>query len=439
MTKIVVIGGGWAGCAAAVSAAKAGAQVTLLERTDMLLGTGLVGGIMRNNGRFTATEELIAMGGGDLFQICDQHSRHKNISFPGHDHVNLYDIADTHGAVLGHLQHLDVHIVFESRVNKAVMQEKQITAVEDQSGRVFHGDTFIDTTGTAGPMHNCVKYGNGCAMCILRCPSFGGRVSIANLAGIEEMVGKKADGSIGAMSGACKLYKESLSQEIQDALSTKGVAIIPLSQELIEDHLGVKACQQYALQEFKDNIILLDTGHAKLMAPYFSLERLRKIPGFEYARYEDPYAGGKGNSMRYFSMAPRDNHLKVEGVDNLFCAGEKAGLLVGHTEAIITGTLAGHNSVRQALNKPLLQLSKETAIGDAIAFVKEMMTTEAGMGKKYTFSGSIYFERMKEKGLYRKEQKQISKDIEALGYTGIFAQKLIKDMDSEIIKSKICS
>jgi len=29
---------------------KPGADVTLLERTDMLLGTGLVGGIFRNNG-----------------------------------------------------------------------------------------------------------------------------------------------------------------------------------------------------------------------------------------------------------------------------------------------------------------------------------------------------------------------------------------------------
>lgn len=48
----------------ALSAAKAGAQVVLLERTDLLLGTGLVGGIFRNNGRYTAAEEAIAMGGG---------------------------------------------------------------------------------------------------------------------------------------------------------------------------------------------------------------------------------------------------------------------------------------------------------------------------------------------------------------------------------------
>ena len=32
MPKIIVIGGGWAGCAAALAAAKAGSEVTLIER-----------------------------------------------------------------------------------------------------------------------------------------------------------------------------------------------------------------------------------------------------------------------------------------------------------------------------------------------------------------------------------------------------------------------
>ncbi len=61
--KVIVVGGGWSGCSAAISAQKQGAEVLLFERTDMLLGTGLVGGIMRNNGRFTAAEEMIDKGG----------------------------------------------------------------------------------------------------------------------------------------------------------------------------------------------------------------------------------------------------------------------------------------------------------------------------------------------------------------------------------------
>ena len=76
MDRVVVIGGGWSGCAAALAARKAGAEVTLLEKTDMLLGLGNVGGIMRNNGRYTAAEENIALGADELFGITDKFSRH---------------------------------------------------------------------------------------------------------------------------------------------------------------------------------------------------------------------------------------------------------------------------------------------------------------------------------------------------------------------------
>ena len=428
MTRVVIVGGGWSGCAASISAAKMGAKVTLLERTDMLLGTGLVGGIMRNNGRFTAAEEMIAMGGGDLFRICDRTARHKNVDFPGHRHANLYDIAKTHGEVLRFLTERGVEIVFQSRGKSVSMEGRAIVSVKDDSGREFIGDVFLDTTGTAGPPANCTKYGNGCAMCILRCPSFGGRVSLAGLAGVEEKIGKRADGGMGAMSGSCKLYKESLSREIRDELDARGVAILPVPEELKEDHLSGKACQQYATSAYVDNIVLLDTGHAKLMSPFFPLERLRQIPGFENARYEDPYAGGKGNSMRYFAMSPRDDCLHVQGADNLFCGGEKAGLLVGHTEAIVTGTLAGHNSVRYALGKDLLELPDRLAAGDIIRCVREAMQTEEGMSKKYTFAGSVYFERMKARNLYTTERKEIAARVEALGLTNVF-EKSIRGKD----------
>ena len=72
--KVIVIGGGWSGVAAAIAAKKAGADVEVFEKTDLLLGLGNVGGIMRNNGRYTATEELIAMGGSELFNITDKLS-----------------------------------------------------------------------------------------------------------------------------------------------------------------------------------------------------------------------------------------------------------------------------------------------------------------------------------------------------------------------------
>lgn len=425
MVKVVVVGGGWAGTGAAIAAAKAGAKVTLLERADMLLGTGLVGGIMRNNGRMVATEEAIAMGGGELFNACDETARHKDFEFPGHKHATLYDVAKVEPAVRRKLDAAGVEYFTEARFNDVVMDGKKIVAVKTEDGRTFEADVFVDATGTAGPQGNCAKYGNGCAMCILRCPSFGPRVSLAGKAGATEFMGKKGDGSFGAMSGSCKLHKDSLAEDIQKELNEKGVAVIPIPVELRKTGvLAKKACQQYALPEFEENIILLDTGHAKLMTPYYKLDQLRQVPGFENARFEDPYAGGKGNSMRYMAVSFRDNFLKVEGVDNLFCGGEKAGLLVGHTEAIVTGTLAGRNAVAFAAGKELLELPTELAIGDAIDYVGKQMRTEEGIKFKYTFSGSVYFKRMQELGMYTADKAAIHAKVAKLGMTGIYSQKL---------------
>ncbi|MDX9872527.1 MAG: FAD-dependent oxidoreductase [Clostridia bacterium] len=426
MKKVVIVGGGWAGSSAALAAAKAGADVVLLERMDALLGTGLVGGIMRNNGRFTAAEEMIALGGGDMFSCTDAVSRHKGIEFPDHKHASLYDIYKIEPLIKETLLEAGVDVRLQTPFSDVEMDGQRIKAVSTagEDKEVFEGDVFIDTTGTCGPTRNCTKYGNGCVMCVIRCPSFGPRVSLAGKAGVAELVAKKKDGSLGAMSGSCKLQKDSLAPHIIEELDRTGVCVVPLPPEDYKgDVLDKKACQQYATKSFAENIILLDTGPAKLMSPYFALDKLRKISGFENARYEDPYSGGLGNSMRYFAMSPRTNELKVEGVDNLFCAGEKAGPLVGHTEAISTGTLAGYNAVRHAHGLELLTLPTDLAVGDAIAYVKEQMQTEEGIRLKYTFSGSVYFSRMKELGLYTTDIEAIQDRVAKAGLTGIFSKK----------------
>lgn len=425
MPKVVVIGGGWAGCGAALAARKAGADVVILEKTDMLLGCGLVGGIIRNNGRFTAAEEAIALGAGELFQIADRTARHVNIEFPGHMHATLYDVARIEPEVRKFLEEMGIEIKFQSRATDIQMNGSYISSVILADEKVIEGDVFIETTGSSGPMGNCKKYGNGCAMCIQRCPAFGPRVSISRKAGVEDMIGKRSQDVYGAMSGSCKLNKDSLSEEIRKQLDEEGVVVVKIPEEFIHrDKLSMKVCQQYALDEYAENIILLDTGHAKLMTPFFPMEELRKIPGFEKARFEDPYAGSKGNSIRYMSMAPRDNYMQVIGVENLFCAGEKSGPFVGHTEAICTGILAGHNSVRKYLGTKLLELPRELAIGDIIAYVNEQLKTEEGLYKRFTFAGSIYFERMKQLGLYSSNPDEIKEKVKSLGLADVFNNKL---------------
>jgi hypothetical protein len=426
MADVVVIGGGWAGVAAAITAKKAGAHVTIIERMDILLGLGNVGGIMRNNGRFTAAEECALLGGGELFAVTDRASRHAGIDFPGHTHASLYDVCKVEPMVRELLQEMGIELRLRSRAVDVKKNNDKIEGITLYNGEIIEGDVFIETTGSTGPMGNCLKYGNGCAMCILRCPSFGPRVSLCQKAGVEDILGKRSDGSYGAFSGSCKLNKDSLSPSLVHELNEKGVVVLPVPSEDINlKKLEMKVCQQYALKEYAENIILLDTGHAKLMAPFYPLDKLRSIPGLENARYEDPYAGGVGNSVRYLSIAPRSNSMKVLGLDNMLCAGEKSGLFVGHTEAIVTGSLAGHNSVRLVKGMQLLELPVNLACGDLIAFANERIQTEEGLKTRYTFAGADYFQRMKDLDLYITDQTKLKAKIERMNLLNIFHEKLV--------------
>jgi hypothetical protein len=423
--KVVVIGGGWAGCAAALSAAKQGAEVTLAERTDMLLGTGLVGGIFRNNGRFTATEEAIALGGGELFELMDAHAVHKNIEFPGHKHASLYNIMTIEQGVARLLKGFGVQLRMSTRVTDVAMDGQRMAAVmtaKDAGEERFEADAFVETTGTSGNPYACGKYGNGCGMCVLRCHAFGVRVSIAGRAGIAEITGKKGD-QFGAMSGSCELIRESLADDVLAEMSRTGMVMRPIPE--FEDDgsgkLDIKACQQYTQAEYKTNVVVLDTGGAKLMTPYFPLPLLRRVRGFENARYSDPYGGTFGNSIRYINMAPRNDALKIDGLENVFCAGEKAGLLVGHTEAVVTGTLAGYNAARHADGKQPLILPDTLLAGDAVSHVREQMQTEKGLGMKFTFSGSVFFERMKQRGSYLTDVAEIRRRVAVTGLANVFA------------------
>ena len=401
--------------------------MTLVEKTDLLLGLGNVGGIMRNNGRFTAAEENIALGADELFGITDRLSRHVNIDFPGHNHASLYDVLKVEPEVRRLLVEKGIEIKTISRAVDVEMDRsdllKSILLADDQ---VIEGDAFIETTGSTGPMGNCLTYGNGCCMCILRCPAFGPRVSITQKAGKIDIMGQRRDGSFGAFSGSGKLEKGSLSDDIQQELNEKGVVIIPLpSQEVAKEKLELKVCQQYALDEYAENIILLDTGYAKLMTPFIPLEKLRKVQGLENARYADPYAGGKGNSIRYLSIAEREDNMRVTGIENLFCGGEKSGLFIGHTEAISTGTLAGYNAARYLKGMRALELPHQLAVGDLISYANQQVKTTEGLMTRYTFAGSVYFARMKEKGLYTTDMETISNRIKKYDLQNIYKEKVL--------------
>lgn len=421
MSKVIVIGGGWSGVAAAIAAIKQGDEVLLVEKTDLLLGLGNVGGIMRNNGRFTATEENIALGAGELFEITDRLATHKNIDFPGHKHASFYDVNLIESAVRELIHNMDIKLKFLTRVVDVVKQENVIKGVITADGETIDGDVFVEATGSTGPMGNCMRYGNGCSMCILRCPAFGPRVSLTERAGLDDLSAHRKDGMKGAFSGSCKIAKESLSENLRKKLNEDGYVVMPLPPEMINrEKLAKKVCQQYALEEFAENIILIDTGSAKLMTSYFNLEDLRRIPGFENAKFADPYAGSKGNSIRYMAVGVRDEAMRAKGLSNLFLAGEKSGFFVGHTEAITTGSLAGYNASRHGKGKEMLILPTELAVGDILDYSMKVLSESDCLQRRFTFAGGEYFERMKMQELYSTNPEEIRKKVEGLGLLNVY-------------------
>ena len=233
---MVIVGGGWSGCAAAIAARQAGVeQVVLLERTDSLLGAGLVGGIMRNNGRYAAAEEMIALGGGALFEVCDANSCHRNLEFPGHKHASMYDVRRIEHAVRKRVLSAGVEVWLQARVNGLTRRNGSIAAVTLENSQSITGDVFIDSTGSCASQSFCTEYGNGCVMCVMRCPTFGPRTSLTGLAGIVERQGRKPDGSLGAMSGACELAKDSIAPEVVAELEARGVLVLPLPATVVDE------------------------------------------------------------------------------------------------------------------------------------------------------------------------------------------------------------
>lgn len=430
MEGVVVVGGGWAGCAAALAASKTGLAVTLLERTDRLLASGLVGGIMRNNGRFTAAEELKLMGAGELIKVADAAACHRNLDFPGHRHASLYDVERVELPVERLLQRHGVRLLRQHRAVDVITGDSGIEAVKVARGEggetLISGDCFIDASGTAGPQANCRRFGNGCAMCIYRCPTFGPRVSISVRAGAHEKAILRQSGAPGYFSGSCELEPTSLSPPLRRRIREDGLIVIPLPpgafSEQKELMVQIKACRQYSSETYSHNLILLDTGAVKMMVPYLPLPILRRLKGFERAIFRDPLGGSRGNSIRFSGLIERDGKMMVPPLKNLFVAGERAGLSLGHTEAIVTGTLAGYNAQRLLRGRELLELPRSTACGEMIAFTAPGNLPGGAAGVVYSLSGGPLWERLQRHKLYSTDRRVIARRLRALGLLQIFGK-----------------
>ena len=425
--KVVVIGGGVSGFSAAMVAKKTGAEVTLIERTDALGGLGLVAGIGMLGEATPIYAEEKALGGGDLIDIFYSIATHKGIKVPGvGNDVLLYNVTRLDASMQKALNKAGVEFMLQKTVVDAEISGNKVKAVKLQDYNSISGDAFVDATGATNGPTDCDEFGRGCVECIYRCPKFGPPGGI-----VEKKMGTVARvtayGKPGVIGTSVLVPIVSLSTEIQQELAENGHVSIPVPPDAVLDEDRMKragAPLMFRENIHTKNVILLDIGGfikvTALGSPMWA-GSLRSFPGLEDSFIMQPTAGALGHLVSWTTMALRDNSLKADGFDNLFCSGHKAGPHITLMDAIVTGDLAGYNAARYGAGQNCLELPKNLIVGAFIDHIGKIMRTKEGLTRGW---GILELEILKNLKVYKEDKDQAIKDVEKAGLKGIYQTKV---------------
>jgi hypothetical protein len=463
MTKVVVIGAGCAGIAAAVGARKAGAEVTLLERQDQLLGIGRIAGSMDVGGRYPLHLEIVEMGAGEVNEALDsvclpnvenyRNSHYPHHSLPGSEdmtkHSWVYNVLTSEPVLRKLLVDVGVEIRWRSRAVDVEKEGNRVTRVKLADDEWIEGDAFIDTTGSAGGQNHCIKDVGGCVMCPwMQCSTFGNRVDISGKAGGATVSMHQKDGTPGIKYNGLYLYKGSLSKELQQQLDENHQIFVPFRGVIDwdvdpewswgtrgqdgNDGKGHPADPETSWRVAPDvgRFRLLDRGiFAGGAGPSpIPLEKLREIPGFENVVIAAPVGGQNLWSLGY-DLVFCENSLRVPPLDNLFTAGSKAHM-VDIQPGINSGYLAGFNAVRVAVGKQPVEFPQTTVTGDIIAFTQQFLRDSANTeyGGPTTFVSAHaghYLRHLKDVGFFPDDPDKCKQRVAEAGLTDFFKQKVI--------------
>jgi len=159
---VVVVGGGPAGLAASVSAARHGARVLLVERYGFLGGMGTAGGVTNFAGLYGRKNgEMQQVVHGVVDELLERMAALGGLNDPqdgmqGRIRVQSYDISSLKCAADQMLVASGVKILFHAWAAAVVMQGPEIQAlvVETKSGRLaIRATRFIDCSGDADVAH----------------------------------------------------------------------------------------------------------------------------------------------------------------------------------------------------------------------------------------------------------------------------------------------
>ncbi|MBI2305608.1 MAG: FAD-dependent oxidoreductase [Chloroflexi bacterium] len=426
MVHIVVIGGGFAGCAAAVTSARLGARVTLLEKMNSLSGLGPLTGHLIT---WVAREETRLMGGGgkDCIEALEKLAIFYQPEFELPQGNIIFDVTKVEETMYQVVQAAGVEIRLRSRAVDVVKKNHRVEGIILESGEIITGDAFVDATGSTGTLHECETYGQGCALCILKCPIYGSRVSIAAKAGAPDTTRDKA-----MYSPCIYIAPESVAPWLLKDIQSEatGYYFYPVPEELLStdftNHWPHPQNAPASPFSAGRSASLFPKGKILIyLIPFLKtwvnmpLRFLRSMPGFENAWLVSPLTSD-GNYVKLGAVAPRDNTLKVPGIDNLFCGGERTGRIGALVECLFTGDLAAYNAVRWALGKAPIEIPSSTMVGLFTNEIKDGHTmTDFPLGRP---KGQIYVEH----GVEVLDNKVVYRRLSALGLVDIYARPMVQ-------------
>jgi len=159
---VVVLGGGPAGLAASVSAARRGARTLLVERYGFLGGMGTAGGVTNFAGLYGKKNgEMRQVVHGVVDELLQRIAALGGLNEPqdgmqGRIRVRSYDVSAYKCAADQLLLAAGVQLLFHAWAGAVVMQGRHISAllVETKSGRqAIRAQRFIDCSGDADLAH----------------------------------------------------------------------------------------------------------------------------------------------------------------------------------------------------------------------------------------------------------------------------------------------
>ncbi|MBI2304440.1 MAG: FAD-dependent oxidoreductase [Chloroflexi bacterium] len=415
MERVVIIGGGVAGCAAAVVAAKAGVEVVVLERMNRLSGLSPWCGQLRGWG---AIQEAKLLGGGDVFKLWESLERHRKTDFGLPDGNITWDVRPIEELTRKLVDSAGVKVMLRARAVEVETRGNRVESILLENGTRVKGDVFLDTTGATGSIAACTKYGQGCALCMVQCFIYGERVSISEKAGVPDASGRPG------YLGRKLVLSHTLAPDLRHAIEENpdGYFLAPMPEELQKmdyTHMWPHP-DRPVMAKWRGGATyeVVDVGFAKtnLQLP---LEYLRRVPGWENAWFYMPLSAD-GHVVSLRSIAPHDNTMKVEGVDNLFVGGLRAGHYSSAVPSIFSAELAAHNAARKALGREGIQLPLNTIQGCFLAEVNEGAPPRE-------YGGEPSYPKFVEHGLdvpRITDYRRIRESIAEAGLLGVYERKL---------------